>query len=147
MLATRKMPESSWELVLNDALHSVRSLLCTSTGCTPHERFFCFNRKSMHGKSIPDWLLTNKSVLLRKFIRSKSDPPCEFVDLLDVIPRYALVRHKDGRESTVSTSDLAPHPQQPSSLSEETTIPEHQKTSLEKTSFKPATEQVANPYN
>lgn len=112
MLATRKWPESAWEQVLPDALHSIRSLMCTTTGSTPHERFFSFSRKSMNGKSLPDWLITNRGALLRKFRRCKSDPLCEYVELVDVNPKYALVRHKDGRESTVSTSDLAPHPEQ-----------------------------------
>ena len=31
-----------WQLVLPDALYSVRSLLCTATNETPHERMFLF---------------------------------------------------------------------------------------------------------
>ena len=47
--------------------------------CCVHQRavrrtkdFFSFNRKSLHGKSIPDWLLTNKSVLLRSLLEARA---------------------------------------------------------------------------
>ena len=109
-LATRNLPDTLWEMVLPDALHSIRSLLCTATNNTPHERFFKFDRRSMLGKSIPDWLLTSDKVLLRRFIRTKSEPLVDTVDLLEVNPKYALIRHQDGRESTVSVTDLAPTP-------------------------------------
>ena len=33
------------------------------------------------------------------------------VELLDVNPTYANIRHQDGRESTVSVRDLAPYPE------------------------------------
>lgn len=36
-LKTLDLPISHWETVLAQALHSIRSLLCTATGCTPHE--------------------------------------------------------------------------------------------------------------
>jgi transposase InsO family protein len=35
-LETRKLPVTHWEDVLLDSLHSIRSLLCTSTNATPH---------------------------------------------------------------------------------------------------------------
>ena len=35
-LHSRKLKPSDWEDVLPDALHSIRSLLCTSTNATPH---------------------------------------------------------------------------------------------------------------
>ena len=40
------LPDSQWELVLPDVLHSIRSLLSTATNTTPHERFFSFERRS-----------------------------------------------------------------------------------------------------
>ena len=93
------------------ALHSVRSLLCTSTNESPHSRFFSFARRSSSGYSFPTWLKPGP-VLLRKFVRSsKSDPLVEYVDLISVSPHYARVRYQDGRESSVSTSDLAPAPE------------------------------------
>lgn len=41
-LKSMNLPDSQWELVLPDALHSIRSLLSTSTNATPHKRFFNF---------------------------------------------------------------------------------------------------------
>ena len=38
----------------------------------------------------------------------KSEPLCDEVELLDANPKTALVRFPDGREITVSVSDLAP---------------------------------------
>ena len=39
-LKTCALPESNYETVLDDVLHSMRSLLCVATNMTPHERFF-----------------------------------------------------------------------------------------------------------
>jgi len=41
-LASRNLPESHWEDVLDHVLDSQRSLLCTATNTTPHDRFFVF---------------------------------------------------------------------------------------------------------
>ena len=51
-----------------------RSLLCTVTNETPHERFFKFNRRSSTGESLPAWLTKPGSVLLKRQIRNKNDP-------------------------------------------------------------------------
>ena len=88
-----------------EALHSVRTLLSTATNTTPHERFLPFPRRSMLGRSLPTWLITPNTVLLKRFVRNKSEPLCDDVD---ANPKTALVRFPDGRESTVSVSDLAP---------------------------------------
>ena len=59
---------------------------------------------------MPSWL-TPGPVLLRKFIRtSKHDDLVEEVQLTHINPNYAHVHYKNGRESTVSLSDLAPCP-------------------------------------
>ena len=42
----------NWEVVLSDAFHSIRSLLCTSISATPHERMFNYARRSSFGESI-----------------------------------------------------------------------------------------------
>ena len=106
---SRKLPISQWQDVLPDVLHSVRSLLCTATNCTPHERLFNFRRKSGTGASLPSWLLNPGPVLLRRFVRnSKQDPLVDEVDLIEANPHYAYVRFPNGRESTVSVKDLAP---------------------------------------
>ena len=65
----------------------------------------------MIGKSLPSWLIQSESVLLRQFVRSKSDPLVEEVELLEVNPSFAKVRFPDGKESNVSISCLAPCPQ------------------------------------
>ena len=110
MLKSINLPEESCEQVLPDALHATRSLLCTATNATPHERFFTFERRSMLGKSLPNWLVNPGTVLLRKHVRNKGDSLCDEVDLLEANPSFAVVRFRDGRESTVSTKDLAPYP-------------------------------------
>ena len=106
------MPVQHWELVLTDVLHSIRSLLSTATNVTPHERFFGFTRRSSSGNSLPSWLMAPGPVLLRRFVRAnKNEPLVDQVELLDVNPTYASIRHQDGRESTVSLHDLAPYPE------------------------------------
>ena len=110
-LESTNLPVSSWELVLPDALHSIRSLLSTATNTTPHERFFNFQRRSSHGTSLPSWLHSPGPVLLRRFVRtSKNDPLVDEVEVTSANPSYAHVKYKDGRESTVSLRDLAPCP-------------------------------------
>ncbi|KRY71587.1 Pro-Pol polyprotein [Trichinella pseudospiralis] len=108
-LKSQGLPTEQGPAVLPDALHAVRSLLCTSTNATPHERFLAFSRRSTSDRSIPAWLLDSKSVLLKIHVRSsKSDPLVEEVQLLEVNPTYACIRFPDGRESTMSTRHLAP---------------------------------------
>ena len=108
-LKTRGLPLTHWQDVLPDALHSLRSLLCTVTNCTPHERFFKFERRSSTGESVPTWLLTPGPILLKRHVRtSKHDPLVDEVQLLQANPQYAHVRYADGRETTVSTRHLAP---------------------------------------
>ena len=108
-LKTRSLSPADWELVLPDALHSIRSLLCTATNCTPHERLFCYQRKSSCGRSVPTWLVSPGQALYRRQVRqSKYDPLVDEVELLDVNTNYAHVRFQDGRETTVSLRHLAP---------------------------------------
>ena len=96
------------ESVLPDSLHSIRSLLCTSTNSTPHERIFNYVRRSSTGQSIPSWLTPGPILLKRHVRRSKYDPLIDEVELLDANPSYAHVKLQDGRETTVSLRDLAP---------------------------------------
>ena len=108
-LKSRSLPVSKWELVVADVLHSIRSLLCTSTNTTPHDLMFTYARKSATGTALPDWLTKPGTVLMRRHVRaSKYDPRTDRVELLDCNPQYAHVRLQDGRESTVSLRDLAP---------------------------------------
>ena len=111
LLQSTHASEDQWERVLPKALHAIRSLLCTATNQTPHERMFSFPRRAISGTAMPSWLLDqNTQVLLRRFVRNKGDPLCDPVELLMANPTYAKIRYADGRESTVSTSDLAPYP-------------------------------------
>ena len=108
-LKSEGLPTSQWEKVLPNALHAIRSLLCTATNETPHERFFLFNRKSATGTTLPSWLSSPGRVLMRRNVRSsKYDPLVDEVELLDCNPMYAHVRLQDGRETTVSLHQLAP---------------------------------------
>ncbi|XP_066963204.1 uncharacterized protein [Macrobrachium rosenbergii] len=109
MLALKScdLPPTAWEMVLDDALHSIRTLLSTATGETPHERMFIFQRKTSSGMSLPTWLCESGTVLLRRHVRRKEDPLVEEVQLLEANPSYAHVRFEDGREDTVAISDLA----------------------------------------
>lgn len=108
-LKSRVMAIEQWEVVLPDALHSIRSLLCTATNCTPHERMFHHNRKAATGSSLPSWLVRADKVLLRKQNRaSKYDSLVEEVELLECNPTYARIRFQDGREDNVSLRNLAP---------------------------------------
>ena len=108
-LKSKELPLSAWELVLPDALHSIRSLLCTATNCTPHERMFNFQRKSTAGNSVPSWLARPGPVYVRKHVRrSKYDSPVEEAELIEANPEYAFIRLNTGHETTVSLRDLAP---------------------------------------
>lgn len=108
-LRSKNLPISKWELALPDALHSIRSLLCTATNQTPHERLFNFQRRSCSGNSLPTWLSTPGPVLMRRYVRhNKHEPYVDPVQLLEANSKYAHVKLKDGREETVSLRDLAP---------------------------------------
>lgn len=108
-LKTKNLPTENWEQVLPQALHSIRSLLCTATNFTPHERMFRHPRRSTNGTSIPTWLTNSGKVLLKKQNRSnKYEPAVEEVELIHSNPDYSYVRYSDGRETTVSNRYLAP---------------------------------------
>jgi len=108
-MKSKGLPTSQWEQVLPESLHAIRSLLCTSINCTPHERMFKHARRSTNGVAIPSWLSKPGKVLLRCHARSsKYSPLVEEVDLVEANPDYALIRRPDGKESTVSLKHLAP---------------------------------------
>ena len=107
-LESKRLPVTQWENVVVEALHSIRSLLCTSTNCTPHERVFNYPRRTATGLALPEWLMRPGTVLYRSHRRLKSDPLVEEVQLIHANPQYANVRFRDGREDTVSIRDLAP---------------------------------------
>lgn len=112
-LRTRELDTTNWERVLLPALHSIRSLLCTSTNATPHERFFNHLRRTANGESLPTWLSEPGPVLMRNNQRrSKYDSECEEVELLEANPSYSHVKLANGREATISNRQLAPLPPQ-----------------------------------
>ena len=112
------MPISKQESVISEALNAIRTLLCTSTNATPHERFFLFQQRSSTGTSLPSWLTQPGIVLLKHHVRrSKHDPLVSKVKLIEVNPQYTQIETAEGRQSTVSIRDLAP----PGNTSEEAT--------------------------
>ena len=73
---SRKLPVTHGELVMTDALHSIRSLLCLSINCTPHERMFRHTRRSVGGMSLPSWLKLGP-IYVKRHVRNKGD---SFID-------------------------------------------------------------------
>ena len=121
---SRHLDVKCWEMVLPDALHSIRSLLCIATNTTPHERLFNFARRSASGESLPSWLAPGTVYLKWHNRQSKYEPFVDEVELLEANPKYAHIRYNNGQESTVSLSDLAPcaqpETQNPESVPQET---------------------------
>ena len=106
---SRNIDIKHWETVLPDALHAIRSLLCTATNATPHERMFNHLRRSASGQSLPSWLTPGPVYLKQHVRKSKYDKLVKKVELLEANPNYAHIRHEDGRETTVSLRDIAPY--------------------------------------
>ena len=121
-LHSRNMNPSEWETVLPDALHSIRSLLCTATNTTPHDRMFNFSRKSSSGKTIPSWVKPGPIYVRNHTRRSKNDPPVTPATLLHANPSYAHVLLPSGVETTVSMRDIARQPT-PNNSSIDTCVP------------------------
>ncbi|KAK3726270.1 hypothetical protein QZH41_003048 [Actinostola sp. cb2023] len=97
-LKSNNLPIEHWQDVLPDVLHSVRSLLCTATNETPHERFLGFSRRSSAGSSVPTWLATPGPIYVKRNVRnSKTDPLVDEAELLQANPHYAHVRYPDGQ--------------------------------------------------
>ncbi|GFU87937.1 retrovirus-related Pol polyprotein from transposon 17.6 [Trichonephila clavipes] len=108
-LRSNSMKTEQWEGVIQTALHSIRSLLCTATNATPHERMFSHPRRSHNSCSIPTWLTKPGPVLMKNQMRAnKYEPIVQEVELIEANPDYAHVKLGDGRETTVSIRHLAP---------------------------------------
>lgn len=104
---TRNLDVSQWESVLPDALHSIRSLLCTSSNCTPHKRFLQNCIRSTRGQTLLAWLILEGPTLLRQQVwHSKNDPLVEEVEIVEGSPEYAHVRLPDYRVTAVSLRHL-----------------------------------------
>ena len=73
-LKSNKLHVLQWESVITNALYSIRSLLCTSTNSTLLERLFNYQCRSTSENTVPTWLITPGTVLLRRHNRqSKYD--------------------------------------------------------------------------
>ena len=107
-LRTYGLKTSQWELVVSEALHSLRSLLCTATNEISHERFFKFPRHSAIGINVPSWIVEPGSVFVRKHVRDKNDPLVDEAELINANQNYAVVRYPEGRKDTVSARNIAP---------------------------------------
>ena len=108
-LKSNNTPIGNWEMFLPKALHAVRTLLCTSTNETPHDRFFKFSRKTMTGTSLPEWLCSPGPVLYRRNVKNnKYEPMVDEVKLIEANPKYAHIQYPNGREDTVALRHLAP---------------------------------------
>ena len=108
-LKCKGLPIKHWEIVLSDALHSIRPLTDTVTNETTHERLFKYQRKSETGYSVPTWLSKPGKVLLKRLGKnSKYDPNVTEVELSEANVQYAYIKYSNGRESTVSLRHLSP---------------------------------------
>ncbi|KRY36479.1 hypothetical protein T01_4535 [Trichinella spiralis] len=103
-----EIPQST-DRTMRRTLHSIRTLLSTTTNANPHERLFGYQRRTPTGTSLPTWLTTPGIVLMRRLKRTnKHDHLVEEMELMEAYPKYAHVRLTDGRETTVSLRHLAP---------------------------------------
>ena len=70
-----------------------------------------FQRHSVLDVSVPSWLTSPGTVLVRRHARlSKYEPLVKQVDLIHATPQYAHVRYKDSRKTSVLLRDVAPIP-------------------------------------
>ena len=96
MLALKSINKGTayWESVIPVAMHSIRSLLCSATNATPHERLFSYERLSVNGHSMPTWLSSPGPVLLKKHVRSsKYDALVEEAELISASPKTKWTRN------------------------------------------------------
>ena len=89
---TKELPIKHWEIVLLDALHSIRSLINTITNERPHERTINYQRKSATGYFLPSWLSEPGKVPLKQFLKNlKYESDVTEVELLEGNPQYAYI--------------------------------------------------------
>ena len=97
-LYNKNLSVPCWEKVLSDALHTLRSLLCTAANCNLHERIFNHYQRSSNGKAIPFWLRAGP-VYIKRHVCSKHELLIDEGELLEVNPNYAHVCYVDGRQN------------------------------------------------
>lgn len=103
--------KTRWQEELLVAISSLRSLLCTATNCILHYWIFAFQRSSVIGSDLPNYLLNpSGDILHHKPIYLKSDIPAKKVKLMEKSsPYFARVEFQSARIDTVSTKNLAPY--------------------------------------
>jgi hypothetical protein len=110
-LHSKGLSINHWESVLPAVLHSIRTLICTSTNESPHQRFLSFQRRTVTGPALPPWVHVDSKALVKKHVRtSKYDPWVEECEIVHATPNYAQIKTANGKEQTVSLRDLAPLP-------------------------------------
>ena len=76
-LRTLGLDKSRWETASPIALASQRSLLCTATNSTPHDRLLRFPRSSITGIDLPDFFSTLQHCITSTSRSLKGDPLVE----------------------------------------------------------------------
>ena len=69
---------------------------------------FLHARRSFSRQTIPSWLKL-EPIYVKKHVSNKLDPMVNEAELLEVNSNYVLVRMQDGRETTVSITDISSH--------------------------------------
>lgn len=114
LLRERGWPLTDWDLALPAALDSLRTLPVKPTGQSPHKGFFAFPRRlsrPVSPLSVSTRIAPGDTAFLRRFVRNKSEPRGDPVEVVDVWPSYALVQRPGDRPpDTVNIRDLAPLP-------------------------------------
>ena len=110
ILTDQPLPDSAWPSVLGKALHCIRSLINTTTGDTPHDRFCTFTRR--HCPAPNSTIASGNYAWLRRHIHHKSDPSGDLVKTVAAYPGYAVISRDGQSMDTVNWRHLAPHPDQ-----------------------------------
>lgn len=103
-------PSRSWDSLLPEALAAIRSLLCTATGKTPHDRFLAFSRQASFS-SRPVSFAPGDQAFLRRLVRNKNEPLGDPVKIVVAYPGHALVMRPGSTvPDSVNIRHLAPLP-------------------------------------
>ena len=97
-----------WKVVLQDALHSNKSLLCTSIDCTPRRRMFTHACRTVNGTTITFWLKPGPTYV-KRHVRNEHEPLVDEEELTKLNSNYAHVRMQDRRKTFVFIRDLSLH--------------------------------------
>lgn len=104
-IQSKNVPLSQQETGLLQALHSIRTLMCTFTNQTPHEHLFSHDMKLASGVSLDEQPGAHPYV---PFCKMKENSLVEKVQLLRCKPKYANLQYSYGREDMMPTHPLTP---------------------------------------